>query len=159
HRRGAGERVGRVAGSATDRGQRGRLRIHVARVAHRREGSTAKLAPRGAGRDDPRVIRLACPSGCAVKVQIPFRLRAEPVRCRNCTAWFRAPAAIEDGGYLEGELLARPGAGEPLWRPPPARSLPWRWLAAGTLLAAGVAVAGRAPGPGGPVPPEGARHA
>lgn len=95
------------------------------------------------------MIRLACPSGCAVKVQIPYRLRGEPVRCRNCTAWFRAPAAIEDGGYLEGELLARPGEGEPLWRPPPARSLPWRWLAAGTLLAAGVAVAVVAWGAGG----------
>jgi hypothetical protein len=82
-----------------------------------------------------------------VKVQIPFRLRAEPVRCRNCTAWFRAPRAIEDGGYTEGDLLARPG--EPLRCAAEARPFPWRWLAAGALLCGATALATQSAGAAG----------
>jgi len=84
------------------------------------------------------VIRLACPTGCPVKIQIPFRLRAEPVRCRNCTAWFRAPLVIEDGTYVEGDLLAPPG--EPLERLPTVRPFAWRRLAVVALLVAVVAM-------------------
>ncbi len=80
-------------------------------------------------------------------MQIPFRLRAEPVRCGNCTAWFRAPRMIEDGSYIEGELLAAPG--EPLARPALRRAFPWRWLAAGALLAGATALAAQSAGAAG----------
>jgi hypothetical protein len=62
------------------------------------------------------MIRLRCPTGCSGTVPRPYALRTEPVRCANCTAWFRADARLEDGGLATGELVAAPG------EPPPRAS-------------------------------------
>src|SRR5262249_20748466 len=137
HDRRSGERAGGFPGGLAHRGERSRRRIHVPDVAHCRKRSMAKLAPNARRCDDPGVIRLACPTGCPRKIQIPFRLRAEPVRCRNCTAWLRAPLAIEDDTFVEGDLLAPPGV--PLAVPATRARVPWGRVAAAAALAALVA--------------------
>ena len=72
---------------------------------------------------------------------MPFARRAQPLRCGNCTAWFRAPTRMEDESYAVAELVARPG--EPLASP--RRAFPWRWLAAGAMWSGAAALATQSP--------------
>jgi hypothetical protein len=63
------------------------------------------------------VVVVRCPTGCG-PTRRPYARRTEAVRCGNCTAWFAAAPAVEDGTLVDGVLLARPG--EPLPGPAPA---------------------------------------
>ena len=77
-----------------------------------------------------------CPTGCG-PTRRPYARRAEAVRCGNCTAWFAAAAAVEDGALVDGVLLARPGESLPAAAAPGrARAL----MLALVALAAAVAV-------------------
>ncbi len=89
------------------------------------------------------MIVLACPTGCAIRVRQPFKLRGAAIRCANCTAWFAAPTRIEDGTFVEGDLLARPGESLPSPTTPITPPMPaWLWLALAVacLLAVGILV-------------------
>ena len=72
---------------------------------------------------------------------MPFGRRTHPLRCSNCTAWFRAPTRMEDDSYAVAELVAHPG--EPLASP--GRVFPWRWLAAGAMWSGAAALATQSP--------------
>jgi hypothetical protein len=56
-----------------------------------------------------RVIRVTCPTGCDGHIPRPVHVRAELMRCHNCTAWFKIPdgAIVED--LVVGLLVASPG--------------------------------------------------
>lgn len=93
------------------------------------------------------MVVVLCPTGCG-PVQRPYPLRTVAVRCRNCTAWFAAVAAAENGSVVDGVLHARPGERLPQ-APRPAPSLTRVVLACALALAAmvGLASAARALSP------------
>jgi hypothetical protein len=79
------------------------------------------------------MITLSCPTGCANRVRQPFGLRGQPVRCPNCTAWYRAPERAEDGSLCVGDLVARPGEAPP-GRTRTAGVRPWQAAVLAVLI-------------------------
>jgi hypothetical protein len=83
------------------------------------------------------VVVVRCPTGCG-PLRRPYALRAQPVRCANCTAWFAAAPEAEDGSLCDGVLLAHPG--DPLIAPR-RRSSRARQLGLAVAVALAVAAA------------------